>query len=347
MNKKIIYIAIGVAILAVLLIPKLKSNTSKSNKPSKLANAAIKVKIVNVAPEFLDKSIETTGNLLAEEEVVLYPETQGRVTEINFNEGAKVQKDMLLVKINDSDLQAQLKKAIATKQLKDDNEKRNKALLQKGAISQETYDIANNELISIQADIELLKEQIRKTKIIAPFSGIIGLRNVSVGSYITPSTKIAALQSIDKVKLEFSVPEKYAPYIMIGNKVSFTTDGSDIKYEAKVYGIEPKIDEVTRNVIMRAVCNNPNHTLLPGAFAKVTMHTTSNNNVFMLPTQALVPILKGQKIYIVQGDSVIERKVKTGIRKEDKIEITEGLNGNEQVVVEGVMYLRSGSKVRM
>lgn len=344
-KKDIIYIIFGVVILGLLVWPKLKPNTNTQAPSASKKNMPTKVKTLLIEPQASERRIETTGNIMADEEVVLYPETQGRIVKINFAEGAQVKKGELLLKINDSDLQAQLKKATATKKLKEDTEKRNKTLLEKGAISNELYDIASTELSSINADIDLLKEQIRKTEIRAPFNGVIGLRNISEGSYVTPTTRIAALQNINQIKVEFSVPEKYANTIQKGSIVLFTTEGKK-QLQAKIYAIEPKIDDVTRNVIMRAICANPKQEILPGSFAKVSIVASTNTKAYLLPTQAIVPILKGQKVYVAQGDSVIERKVKTGVRKDDVIEVTEGLKAGDEVVVEGVMYLRNGAKIR-
>jgi membrane fusion protein (multidrug efflux system) len=343
-KKNIIYIVLGVVVLALLAWPKLKPKQG-AQAPAAKKGGPTKVKTITVKPQASERTIETTGNILADEEVVLYPETQGRIVQINFTEGAQVKKGDLLIKINDSDLQAQLRKAAATKKLKEDTEKRNKSLLEKGAISNEVYDIAATELSSINADIDLLKEQIRKTEIRAPFNGVIGLRNISEGSYVTPATRIAALQNINQIKVEFAVPEKYASVLKNGNIILFNVDGNNAQHQAKIYGIEPKVDEVTRNVIMRAICANPNQQILPGAFAKVSVIASTNANAFMIPTQAVVPILKGQKVYLAQGDSVIECKVKTGVRNEKTIEITEGLKAGDEIVVEGVMYLRQGAKI--
>lgn len=344
-KKNIIYVVLGVAVLALLAWPKLKPKQGAQAPAAAKKGGPVKVKTIIVAPQASERTIETTGNILANEEVVLYPETQGRVVKINFTEGAQINKGDLLIKINDSDLQAQLRKATATKKLKEDTEKRNKALLEKGAISNEVYDIAATELSSINADIDLLKEQIRKTEIRAPFSGVIGLRSISEGSFVTPTTRIAALQNINQIKVEFAVPEKYASVLKNGNTVLFKVDGNNTQHQAKIYGIEPKVDEVTRNVIMRAICANPGQQILPGAFAKVSVISSTNANAFMIPTQAVVPILKGQKIFLAQGDSVIERNIKTGIRKDNVIEVTDGLKAGEEVVVEGVMYLRQGAKI--
>jgi membrane fusion protein (multidrug efflux system) len=344
-KKNIIYIILGVLVLALLAWPKLKPKQGTQALNTAKKGAPVKVKTITVATQASERTIETTGNILANEEVVLYSETQGRVVKISFTEGAQIKKDDLLIKINDSDLQAQLRKATATKKLKEDTEKRNKVLLEKGAISNEVYDIAATELSSINADIDLLKEQIRKTEIRAPFNGVIGLRNISEGSYVTPATRIAALQNINQIKVEFAVPEKYASVLKNGNTILFKVDGSNTQHIAKIYAIEPKVDEVTRNVIMRAICANPGQLILPGAFAKVSVLASTNANAFMVPTQAIVPILKGQKIFLVQGDSVIERNIKTGVRKDNVIEVTDGLKAGEEVVVEGVMYLRQGAKI--
>ncbi len=344
-KKNIIYIVLGVVVLALLAWPKLKSKQGAQAPAAAKKGAPVKVKTILVEPQANERTIETTGNILADEEVVLYPETQGRIVQIKFTEGAQVKKGDLLIKINDSDLQAQLRKALATKKLKEDTEKRNKSLLEKGAISNEVYDIAATELSSINADIDLLKEQIRKTEIRAPFNGVIGLRNISEGSYVTTSTRIAALQNINQIKVEFAVPEKYASVLKNGNSILFKVDGNNTQHQAKIYGIEPKVDEVTRNVIMRAICANPGQQILPGTFAKVSVIASTNANAFMIPTQAVVPILKGQKVFLAQGDSVIERNVKTGVRKDNVIEVTEGLKAGDEIVVEGVMYLRQGAKI--
>ena len=344
-KRNIIYIILGVLVLALLAWPKLKPKQDTQAPNTAKKGGPVKVKTITVATQASERTIETTGNILANEEVVLYPETQGRVVKINFTEGAQINKGDLLIKINDGDLQAQLRKATATKKLKEDTEKRNKSLLEKGAISNEVYDIAATELSSINADIDLLKEQIRKTEIRAPFNGIIGFRSISEGSFVTPTTRIPALQNIKQIKVVFAIPEKYAPMLKNGNTVLFKVDGNNTQHQAKIYGIEPKVDEITRNVIMRAICANPSQQILPGSFAKVSVVTSKNLNAFMIPTQAIVPILKGQKVYLAQGDSVIERKIKTGVRNEKTIEITEGLKAGDEIVVEGVMYLRQGVKI--
>ncbi len=350
MNKKqIIWTIVIIAIIALLTLFKISSNKSQSanNGKKKGSPAPVSVGVYVVKKSVLNNSIQTVGNILANEEVDLKSETQGKVVKINFNEGQQVHKGQWLVKINDADLQAQLKKALSTKKLKDETEKRNKQLLNKGAISAETYDLSLTDLNSINADIDLLKEQIRRTEIIAPFNGLIGLRNISEGSFINNTVAISRLQNIDQVKIEFAIPEKYTSKIRSGMLINFTVEGQKEVFTAKIYAIDPKIDPVNRNVIARAICNNPNKKLLPGAFAKVNITLDSNPDALLIPTQAIVPILKGQKVFLVQGDSAIEKQVTIGNRNDLTVEVIDGLNENDSVIVQGVIQMKKGVKVKV
>ena len=347
--KNILKIVALIAVVALLSRPKLmpSKNDKSQAAQAKAKKMPTKVSVYVTRRQDLDNNIHVSGSILAQDEVELHTESQGRIVKINFEEGSEVKKGQLLIKINDADLQAQLRKAISSKKLKEDTEKRNKQLLTKGAISQEQYDLSLNELNAANADIDLLKENIRKTELLAPFTGIIGLKYISEGSFVTNATKLASLQSISKVKVEFSVPERYASQLKKGSDISFTIDGSDKVYKANIYAIEPKVDELTRNVVMRAISDNNERKLIPGAFTNVTVQLQNKPNSLMVPTQSVVPILKGQKVFITRADSVIEQVVKTGIRTDSQIEITEGLQVGDSVVVNGIMYLKQGSKIKI
>ena len=347
--KKILKIVAIIAVLALLAWHKLRpsQNDKSQTAQAKAKKMPTKVSVYVTRKQDLNNSIHVSGGILAQDEVELHTEAQGRIVKINFEEGSEVKRGQLLIKINDADLQAQLRKAVSSKKLKEDTEKRNKQLLVKGAISQEQYDLSQNELNAANADIDLLKENIRKTELLAPFSGIIGLKYISEGSFVTNATKLASLQSLNKVKIEFSVPERYAPQLKRGSDILFTIDGSDKVYKANIYAIEPKVDEQTRNVVMRALSDNSERKLIPGAFTNVTVQLQDKPNSLMVPTQCVVPILKGQKVYITRADSVIEQLVKTGIRTDSQIEITEGLQVGDSVVVNGIMYLKQGSKIKI
>jgi len=351
MNRNtLLWIIIGIAVIALLAIPKLFCSTD--NKPMNAGKPGgpqppTKVGIYIVKKQDLITTIQSVGNILAEEEVELRSEAQGKVIKINFNEGDEVKSGQVLVKINDADLQAQLTKAIANKKLKEETEQRNKQLLTKGGISQETYDMSSTDLSSAIADIELLREQIKKTEVIAPFDGFIGLRSISVGSFVNNTNLIARLQSIKHVKIEFSVPEKYSSQLLKGNDIAFRVEGQNTDFHAKIYAIEPKVDPVSRNILVRAICENSGRKLLPGAFAKVSVTLQNNPDALMIPTQSVVPILKGNKVFLVKGDSVIDQKIEIGTRNDLNVEVTKGLKEGDSVIVQGVIQMRSGVKVKV
>ncbi len=350
-KNQIIWTIVIVVIIGLLAIPKLMPKQgdvkpTSNGKPSGPPPPA-KVGVYVVKKLEQKNTIQSVGNIMAEDEVELRSETQGKVVHINFDEGDEVKKGQVLVKINDADLQAQLKKALSTKKLKEETEKRNKTLLDKGGISQEAFDISTTDLNSANADIDLLKEQIRRTEVIAPFNGIIGLRSISEGAFVNNTNIIARLQNIKRVKIEFSVPEKYASLIKKGNEIVFTVEGQSVEFSAKIYAIEPKIDPVSRNIVVRAICDNVQQKLLPGAFAKIFVTLQNNPDALMIPTQTVVPILKGQKVFIVKGDSVVEQKIEIGARNEINVEVTKGLHVGDSIVVQGVIQMKQGAKVKV
>ena len=243
-------------------------------------------------------------------------------------------------------MQAQLTKALVNKKLKLDTEKRNKILLEKGAISTEAYEVSLTDLNAINADIELLKENIKHTEIIAPFSGKIGLKYISEGSFVNTNTKIAAMQKIDRVKIEFSIPERYVSQVNVGTTVSFKVDGIQKSFKAKIYAMEPKVDPINRNVLIRAICENNNGVLLPGLFAKIEVPLNDKEGVYLIPTQSIVPILKGQKVFVIHGDSATEQKVDVAGRNDINVEVVSGLKTGDTVVVSGIIQMKQGVKIK-
>jgi membrane fusion protein (multidrug efflux system) len=344
-RKQIIYLIIGIIIIAALAIPKLmpKGGPKAGGKPKP---GPISIGKFTITSSQLDKTVSAAGSILAEEEVELRTESSGRVLQILFKEGEAVSKGQLLLKMNDADLQAQLKKALSIEKLKAQNEKRNKQLLDKGGVSQEAYDMASTELQSSRADIELLREQIRKTEIRAPFNGIVGLRSISEGSTLAMNTLVARLQSLNRMKLDFSIPEKYAAFVSKGQLISFSTDAFPSINSAKVFAIEPKIDPNNRNILIRAIFDNQAHKYFPGSFAKVQIVLKKDAKAILIPTQAVTPILKGQKVFVVSGDSVVERKIELGERLDSMIQVTKGLEVGEVIAVKGVVLLRNGAKIK-
>lgn len=292
-------------------------------------------------------NLEVTGTIEANESVALQSEVSGLVTGIFFKEGSNVSKGTLLVKINDRDIQAQLQEALTKQTLSATNESRAKQLLQKGAISQEEYDTALADLKSLKAQAQLIRAQLAKTSIIAPFSGKIGLRSISEGVYITPTTVIANLLSTDPVKVNFSVPEKYMSQIKLNSAVTFRTDGSNQVYTGKVFAIEPGINAQTRTLQIKALAQNHNNELLPGSFARVSLALNVVNDAIMVPNEAIIPVLEGKTVFISKNGKAKQVKVQSGTRTDQDIVITSGLNIGDTVLTTGAMSLKDDASVKV
>jgi membrane fusion protein (multidrug efflux system) len=293
-----------------------------------------------IQPSKLSDPYNSTGTLRPDEEVELSFETSGKIVEINFTEGTRVKKGDLISKINDKPLQAQLQKLQAQRKLVEEKEFRQRSLLDKDAISQESYDQIVTELQTIQADINLIKARISETELRAPFDGIIGLRYLSEGSYTNTSTKIARLVKISPMKLDFSIPERYADEVKIGFPVTFTVVGNNKVYNAEVYAIDPKIEEKTKTIIIRAIYPNKNEELKAGRFAYVTLMLSQIENAIAIPSEALIPEMEGETVYVYKNGKAATVRVGTGLRTESLIQIVDGLKFGDTLLTSGMLQLR-------
>jgi membrane fusion protein, multidrug efflux system len=346
--KFVILVLITLVIITALLIPKIFS--SGNNKQAARPQGAAQVLSVTAhitKSETLQNKVNTTGTILANEEVELRSETSGKITSIHFTEGTTVTKGTLLVKINDEELKAQLDRAKYRLKLLQDREYRQKILLEKEAISQEDYDVSLNELNVAKSEIDLVQAQLNKTEIKAPFTGKIGLKNVSEGSFVNNTTVIATLQNIKPVKIDFSIPEKYSAQVSRGDKINFSVTGSEEKYTAEVYAVEPKIDPVSRTLQIRAIYRNPGEEILPGSFANVQLVLKEIKDAILIPTQAVVPELKGQKVYLYKSGKAVPQEIITGTRTEETVQVTSGLSVSDTVITSGILQIRPGIPVRV
>jgi len=295
----------------------------------------------------VDNNIDVTGSIDANEKVNLVSETAGNITGIFFNEGSYVKKGQLLVKVYNQDLIASLKQNDYQVALAKQNEYRNSVLLQKEAISQQEYDTSLTSLNTLKAQGDVLKAQIAKTEIRAPFSGTIGLRNISPGGYLSPSTSIASLVNIDPAKVTFSVPERYLSLIKPGTKINFTVESSRKKFDATVYAIEPAIDLSSRTITVRARAANPDNLLKAGAFAKINLTLDQIAKTIMVPTQCVIPDLKDNKVFVVHKGTAVPKIVKTDLRTDTKIEIISGLKAGDSLIVSGLIQIRPKVAVKV
>ncbi len=340
MKKNYTYIA-AITLILISLLGCSGSNKKQKRKEQK----SVSIDAVIVIDTQIDFTTVISGTLLANESTELRSETQGRVIAIHFTEGSFVKKGALLVKVDDSELQANLKKIIIDlNQMKKEYDRRKDLLGVKG-ISQEEFEQSQSKLESLEAQQSLVKVQIAKTEIRAPFSGKIGLREVSQGSYITPNTLITTLQQIDPIKIEFSIPEQYKNSLNKKTSINFTTEGSNKEWQAVVYATDARIDPSTRTIKARAICANPNSELLPGSFAKVKLNLDPDRRNILIPASALVPVLNGQKVFLVKNGLSISTPVKTGLRTDHEIEITEGIKPGDTLALTGLLQLKDSLNV--
>lgn len=351
MKKTLITVAIVAVIIFLLALPKLnlfkKGDAAEQAMEGPENSKALMVDALILKSSRLDNKLNVTGSVLANESLELKSEVSGKITSISFQEGKQVKKGDLLIQTNDDEIRAQLTKQRYNRKLNNDNEFRQRKLLEKDAISQEEYDNALNRLNTTDADIQLLETQLSKTRIRAPFDGVIGLRFVSEGAYISPNTVIATLYNISPAKIDFAIPGRYSAQVSPGKKIRFTIE-SDMKvYEGEVYAIEPRIDPDTRTLKIRALADNKKGNLIPGQFVKVELILDSNDNAILVPTEAVIPEQAGKKVFILENGKAQEAKVETGIRTANMLEILSGLKQGDTLLTTGILQLHAGMDVQI
>jgi membrane fusion protein (multidrug efflux system) len=295
----------------------------------------------------VSENIEVPGSLLPFEETQIRAEVGGRVVQLNIQEGGHVAKGTLLVKLFDQDLQAQLKKFEVQLQIRVKTQERSAELLKINGISQQDYDLSELDVENLKADIEATRIAISKTEIRAPYAGSLGLRNVSLGSYISPTDIITSLRQVDNLKLEFSVPEKYAKEITKNYQISFRVDGGESDHIAKVIATENSVDQNTRTLRVRALVNATHRELVPGVFAKVNLRLGKDENALLVPSQAIIPAARNKQVILFKGDSASYTIVETGIRDSAFVQVTKGLKEGDTVVITGLMAIRPNAKIKI
>jgi membrane fusion protein (multidrug efflux system) len=300
-----------------------------------------------VEPHSESENIEVPGSLLPVEETQIRPETSGRIVQLNIQEGASVKKGALLVKLFDQDLQAQLKKLQVQLDISNRTVERQRDLLAINGISQQDFDLSALAVDNLKADIETTRISISKTEIRAPYDGKLGLRNVSLGAYVSPSDMLTSIRQVSQLKLEFSIPEKYAKNISPGYVVEFRVDGGDQAHHAKVLATEGNVDQVTRTLKIKAIVNENHPELVPGLFAKVNLQLGKNDNALMVPTQAVIPQARSKQIILLRKDSVKFLTVETGIRDSVFVQIVRGLKAGDTIITTGLMAIRPKSKLKI
>jgi membrane fusion protein (multidrug efflux system) len=340
----VLIIAFGAFITYRIVSNKNKNNESKG-KDGK--NKVMTLSGIVVQTQTFDNNLSLSGSIEANEQVEIRSEVSGIVESINFREGTTVSKGQLLFKVNDVELRAQLAQAKTKEGLASENERRAKLLLEKEAISQEEYDVAKADFKLAKAQTQLIQAQIGKTSVRAPFSGTIGLRSISQGTYITPSLLVAKLVNINQLKISFSIPEKYANQIKSNTDLSFTVAGSTKKYTATIYAIEPEVEIATRTLQVRAIAENRDGKLLPGTFANVELPLAIIKDAVVIPSEAIVPVQNGKKVFIMKEGKAKETMIETTTRTDASVLVLSGIKAGDTLITGGVMSLKEDDAVKV
>lgn len=300
-----------------------------------------------VATRPLSADIEIPGTILANETTEIHPEVSGRVVQLNVREGTFVGKGAMLAKLYDGDLQAQLRKLEVQLKIAEQTEDRQAQLLKIQGISQQEYDLSLLQVSNLKADIDIIHEAIRKTEIRAPFSGKLGLKNISEGAYVTSATIVTTISQVSLLKIQFNVPEKYGSELRTGQSINFTVDGSAKTYTANIIAAEVKMDENTRSLAIRAIVKNADASLIPGVFAKVRIVLGKNENAIMIPTIVVQPLGRKKLVYLYKGGKSMPADITTGIRDSSNVQVLTGLNIGDTVITTGLLFLRPGADVKL
>ena len=352
MNKITKWSIVGVIVLGsgFLAYQHLMPHENKEMKeaPKEAGNRqskALNVRAVVLSQQGLTDGIFVSGSLVPDEEVNLSFESSGKITDIFFKEGTHVEKGELLAKINDAPLQADLRKKQAQVKLMQDRLFRAKALLEKEAVSKEAFQEAEANLAALEAEIEGVEAQIEQTELRAPFSGIIGLRQVSVGAYATTTTEVATLTKTAPLKVEFNVPERYAGMLPEGTELTFTAEGDLTTRNAKVYASDSRVDPETRTFAIRAIYPNADGKLIPGRYVNVNLGTQRFDNTLAVPSEAIVSEMGIDKVFVCKNGKAQPVEIAKGLRTDAMVQVLRGLVPGDTVITSGTMQLRSGQNV--
>ena len=324
-------------VLSLLFSCKTKNEQSSKEKPPAL------VEVMVASTQDFSSSLEVNGSVLSNEQVELHPEVSGRLTYLNVPDGGTVSEGTVLAKINDADLQAQKEQLKTQLDLANKTEKRLSDLLKINGVNQADYDAALSQVNILQANIKVVDAQLDKTVIRAPFSGQLGLREVSPGAYVTPQMLIGTLQQTDKVKIDFTVPETYATLVQKGNKVRIQTNGADEIFTATIAAVEPQINSVTRNIKVRAFLCSGN--ILPGSFVKVMLD--QSRKVIVVPTNAIIPDAFLSQVVVIENNKAVFKTVETGLTNANMVELTRGVDLGDSIVVSGMLFVRPDATVKV
>ena len=335
----------GLATL-LLLAAATASFAASAQDKDKANNKPVAVEAAKVQAAPLSEQVTAVGTLMSNEAVTMSSEIAGRLEKVHFEEGTEVRKGDPLFTLDSSVYEAQLADAEAKLKLAEQTHQRTTQLFENKYATAQSADEAVSALAVSTASVELARVQLEKTRIAAPFSGIVGLRRVSPGEYITAGQPLVNLEAIDPIKADFRVPERFLPAIKVGQTIRIKVDAfPDGTFEGKIYAIDPRLDIAGRSLLVRAIVPNPGQELRPGLFARVTVLLQLKEDALSVPEQAIVPQGDDQFVFKIVDGKVQMTKVVTGTRREGRVEIVEGLAVGDEVVTAGQLKIRDGAPV--
>lgn len=333
-------------ICSSLLLFSCKNDDKKikpGDKPAAPPPAKVDAYIVKVSS--LSDDLTLPGTVLPNEETEIHPEISGRLTSLNVAEGRSIARGAVIGKIYDGDLQAQLQKLNVQLSTARTTAKRYEELVKIDGVSRQEYDIQKLNINTILADMNIVRSNLQRTVIRAPFAGTLGLKNVSPGAYVTPATVIATIRQNSTLKLDFTIPEKYASKIKRGSLIDFTANGIDKVYQARVIATENSIGLADRSLNVRAQVINNDGKILPGAFVNVKTSFDPDPNAIMVPSQAILAQARGKQVALYHNGVAILQNVETGIRDTSMVQILSGLKPGDTIITSGLMSLKPNAKV--
>ncbi len=349
MNNRKLLFGIGFIIFSSVMIScgNKKKTAASTTTTTQQQQQAITADALIVSTKPLSADIEIPGTILAGETTEIHPEISGRLVQLNVREGTFVGKGALLAKLYDGDLQAQLRKLEVQLKIAQQTEDRQGQLLKIQGISQQEYDLSLLQVNNLRADIDIVREAVRKTEVRAPFSGKLGLRNISPGAFVTPATIITTISQVSQLKIQFNVPEKYGSQLKNGQPIDFTVDGSTKTYTANIIAAEVMMDENTRSLAIRALIKNADASLIPGVFAKVRIILGKSEDAILIPTIVVQPQGRNKLVYLYKGGKSIPADITTGVRDSASVQVLTGLNVGDTVITTGLLFLRPGADVKL
>jgi membrane fusion protein (multidrug efflux system) len=347
-GRKLFLVALVIVAGAIVVAVVRRAPSDKVAPTSRQADpnsAAMPVYTARVEPRLLQERVTATGSVTADESVELVSEIAGKVVAMAFDEGSRVKRGDVLVKLEDAELAAQLARAQSRVALARAQAERQKQLVAAGGTSQAEVDAAESEVKVLEAEVELARALLAKTEVRAPFDGAVGLRYVSVGANITPNTRIATLQKIDTIKVEFSIAERHLDRVRPDAEVQISVTGLSEPFKGKIYAVEPRIDPSTRTLRLRARAENPGGKALPGGFATVVVPLQEIPDALMVPADAIISGLNEQQVYVLENGRAELRTVRTGLRLARDVQVVSGLEPGAIVITSGQLQLRPGVAV--